>query len=71
MATTAKIARDEKLDKARAAQTPKLRDVFMQYHADLADPRYWIEKQERVRAGIQEDVFPYPETIRFTRRFAR
>jgi len=47
---------------------PHSRAVFMQYHGDLTDPAFWIGKQERVRSGIQEDVFSYPEAIRFRRR---
>jgi isocitrate dehydrogenase kinase/phosphatase len=46
---------------------PEARAVFFEYHRDLLDPRFWAGKQERVRAGIQEDVFPYPEEARFTR----
>jgi isocitrate dehydrogenase kinase/phosphatase len=46
---------------------PKARQIFYEYHADLLDPAFWSAKQARVRAGIQEDVFPYPEEARFTR----
>jgi isocitrate dehydrogenase kinase/phosphatase len=31
------------------------------------DPQFWADKQARLRAGVQEDVFPYPEQIRFRR----
>ena len=41
------------------------RDVFLELHADLADPAFWIATQERIRANIQDDVFPYPQDIRF------
>jgi isocitrate dehydrogenase kinase/phosphatase len=30
-------------------------------------PEFWAGKQARIRAGIQEDVYPYPEEIRFRR----
>jgi len=43
------------------------RDAFLEQHADLMDPGFWIGKQERLRAGIQEDVFPYDASLRFRR----
>jgi isocitrate dehydrogenase kinase/phosphatase len=46
---------------------PALREMFYEDHRDLLDPRFWIEKQDRVRAGLQDDVYPYPEEARFTR----
>jgi isocitrate dehydrogenase kinase/phosphatase len=47
---------------------PRAREIFYEYHRDLLDPAFWAGKQERVRAGEQEDVFPYPEEMRFPRR---
>ncbi len=47
---------------------PRAREIFYEYHRDLLDPGFWQAKQELVRAGEQEDVFPYPEALRFTRR---
>ena len=46
---------------------PKAREMFYEYHRDLLDPEFWTGAQERVRAGLQDDVFPYPEEIRFIR----
>jgi isocitrate dehydrogenase kinase/phosphatase len=43
------------------------REMFYEYHRDLLDPEFWNAKQARLRAGIQEDVFPYPEEVRFPR----
>jgi isocitrate dehydrogenase kinase/phosphatase len=43
----------------------RLRQSFLKYHRDLLDPAFWIQKQENIRNGIYEDVFPYPQTIRF------
>ena len=43
------------------------RAVFLEKHADLMDPAFWSGKQERIRAGIEEEIFPYPEEIRFKR----
>ncbi|MGH8738512.1 MAG: bifunctional isocitrate dehydrogenase kinase/phosphatase [Burkholderiales bacterium] len=46
---------------------PHARDVFMQLHGDLMDPAFWTGKQACIRAGVQEDVFSYPESWRFKR----
>ena len=46
---------------------PRAREIFYEYHRDLLDPAFWAGKQQRVRSGVQEDVFPYPEEIRFVR----
>jgi isocitrate dehydrogenase kinase/phosphatase len=46
---------------------PHAREVFMQLHGDLTDPAFWTGKQARIRAGVQEDVFSYPESCRFKR----
>ena len=46
---------------------PETRKMFYEYHRDLLDPAFWAGKQERWRQGVQEDVFPYPEEIRFPR----
>ena len=47
----------------------KPREIFMAVHADLADAGYWAAQQERVKAGIQEDLFPYGDEIRFSKRY--
>lgn len=44
------------------------RDFFLELHADLADPAFWIATQDRIRDNIQDDVFPYPQDIRFRSR---
>jgi isocitrate dehydrogenase kinase/phosphatase len=46
---------------------PRAREIFYGYHRDLLDPQFWSGKQALLRAGIQEDVFPYPEAVRFPR----
>lgn len=46
---------------------PLVRAPFLKYHADLLDPAYWQDKQARIRAGILDDVFPYPARLRFPR----
>ncbi len=44
------------------------RDFFLRANADIAGPEFWLATQERLRAGIQDDVFPYPQDIRFKNR---
>jgi isocitrate dehydrogenase kinase/phosphatase len=44
---------------------PRAREMFYEHHRDLLDPAFWQAKQQRVLAGEQEDVFPYPEDTRF------
>ena len=43
----------------------KVRGPFLRYHADLLSAEYWQARQDRIRAGVLEDVFPYPESLRF------
>jgi isocitrate dehydrogenase kinase/phosphatase len=47
---------------------PRAREIFYEYHRDLLDPQFWNAKQTLVRTGIQEDVFPYAEEVRFPRK---
>jgi isocitrate dehydrogenase kinase/phosphatase len=47
---------------------PAARAMFYEHHRDLLDPAFWQGKQARLAAGIQEDVYPYPEEARFPRR---
>ncbi|MCS0591205.1 bifunctional isocitrate dehydrogenase kinase/phosphatase [Massilia norwichensis] len=44
---------------------PKIRTIFMQHHAELLQRAWWQSHKERIQAGIVEDVFPYPQQIRF------
>lgn len=45
----------------------RTRKAFLKHHADLLDADFWTGKQENINAGIYEDVFPYPQRIRFRR----
>jgi isocitrate dehydrogenase kinase/phosphatase len=45
----------------------RTRQAFLKYHKDLLDADFWIQKQKNIKAGIYEDVFPYPQRIRFNR----
>ena len=49
--------------------SPTIRKAFMRHHADLLEPEFWQQTQERIRAGNVEDFFPYPETVRFCHLF--
>jgi isocitrate dehydrogenase kinase/phosphatase len=44
-----------------------IKKSFMKYHADLLDPDFWISKQQNIKKGIYEDVFPYPQKFRLKR----
>ncbi len=46
---------------------PLVREVFMQYHANLLDPAFWQTQKERIAAGYVHDVFPYEKGKRFPR----
>lgn len=47
----------------------KVRDLFMEHHSDLADPRYWNARKDRLLEGVTEEFFPYPQKLRFQHRF--
>jgi len=42
---------------------------FFSKHGDLIDPKFWIDKRDQLSRGIQDEVLPYPKTIRFMHRF--
>jgi len=44
---------------------PKIRKYFMKHHADLLTPQYWQTRKQRIKDGLVEDVFPYPQHVRF------
>ncbi len=48
---------------------PRVRAAFLERHAELLDTDFWAATQQRIAAGKVEDVFPYPEALRFQRRF--
>ncbi|MCX7170562.1 MAG: bifunctional isocitrate dehydrogenase kinase/phosphatase [Proteobacteria bacterium] len=49
--------------------SPRVREAFMKYHADLLDTTFWQEAQEAIRHGEVRDFFPYPRTLRFCNVF--
>ena len=50
---------------------PKVRDAFLSRHAALLDADFWNAAKQRIASGHIEDVFPYPETLRFRHRYAQ
>jgi isocitrate dehydrogenase kinase/phosphatase len=44
---------------------PTVRRLFMKHHADLLTPEFWQARKQRILDGYIEDVFPYPQGIRF------
>ena len=48
---------------------PRVRELFLKYHAQLLTPEFWIECQRRVEAGEVVEFFPYHESLRFFRRY--
>jgi len=49
----------------------KKRNIFLEQHGDLADPRSWSDSQRRCRAQIQDDIFPYAQSKRFELRYGK
>jgi isocitrate dehydrogenase kinase/phosphatase len=47
----------------------RARDIFLEAHGDLADASFWSRQQERLRAGLQEDLYPYAHERRFSVRY--
>jgi isocitrate dehydrogenase kinase/phosphatase len=47
----------------------RVREVFLRHHGELLDPAFWRDCQRRVAEGEIVDFFPYPDSIRFCRRF--
>ena len=43
----------------------KVKQYFMKHHADLLTAQYWQERKNRIVRGKVDDVFPYPQSIRF------
>lgn len=46
----------------------RVRPLFLKHHADLLEAGFWQQHQARIRSGLLDDVFPYPESLRFARR---
>ena len=44
---------------------PRVRQAFMRHHADLLDPAFWQQTQQRIRQGEVIDFYPYGTHRRF------
>lgn len=44
---------------------PEIRKTMLELHPDLFESRFWQEQKSRIEHGHVEDVFPYPESVRF------
>ncbi len=44
---------------------PRIRKIFRELHSDLLDPAWWRARQDHIRAGHLEDIFPYLTERRF------
>ena len=42
-----------------------IRQLLFSKHPELLDAAYWRQKQQNIRDGVVEDIFPYPDNIRF------
>ena len=43
----------------------KIRAYFMKHNAELLTASWWQSHKERIAGGAVEDVFPYPQQVRF------
>lgn len=41
------------------------RELLLELHPEIKDPRWWSAAQERLKQGLQDDIFPYEEEVRF------
>lgn len=48
---------------------PQIRQLLFSKHGELLDAAYWRQKQQNIRNGIIEDIFPYPDDIRFYHQY--
>jgi isocitrate dehydrogenase kinase/phosphatase len=47
----------------------RVREAFLRHHAELLAPPFWQRCQQQVARGEIVDFFPYPESMRFARRY--
>lgn len=45
---------------------PEVKNYFLKHHADLLMPEFWQRAKQRILDGHIEDVFPYPQELRFS-----
>ncbi|MEG1834479.1 MAG: bifunctional isocitrate dehydrogenase kinase/phosphatase, partial [Burkholderiaceae bacterium] len=47
----------------------RIRAAFLKHHADLLTPEFWQRRKERIASGVIENVYPYPQSLRFMNRY--
>jgi isocitrate dehydrogenase kinase/phosphatase len=45
---------------------PEVKKYFLKHHAELLTPQFWQNAKQRILDGIIDDVFPYPQELRFS-----
>ena len=45
---------------------PSVKKFFLKHHADLLTAEFWQARKQRIMDGYIEDVFPYPQELRFS-----
>jgi len=48
-----------------ALANPRYKAAFIKHHPELLEASFWQQCQKNVANGIIEDVFPYPDNLRF------
>jgi isocitrate dehydrogenase kinase/phosphatase len=48
---------------------PKVRERFLEFHPELLEPAYWKKIQKDIIDKKRHDVFPYPQSRRFSNRY--
>ena len=48
-----------------ALANPNYRNAFLKHHPELLEAKFWQQCQQNIARGIFEDVFPYPDKLRF------
>ena len=46
-----------------------IRQFLFSRHPELLDAAYWRQKQQNIRHGVVEDIFPYPDSMRFYHQY--
>jgi isocitrate dehydrogenase kinase/phosphatase len=49
----------------------RIKAAMLKYHADLFTYEFWQGRKECIQRGVMEDVFPYPQSIRFSVKYPK
>jgi isocitrate dehydrogenase kinase/phosphatase len=44
----------------------RARSLFVEMHPELLGPDFWSDMQVKIKAGAEPELYPYPESIRFS-----